>query len=124
MGQSLGDLVKEGSDFLKGMGRVEHVEFEIPMEEGFGREKRCASIRFHGGEARVYIGDTLIKEKSMWKGSQEQLPNKLADFKEDLMQCSHLSATYMPAHLHRGTNKIEYNEDLVVIAKRKPVFWD
>ena len=46
------------------------------------------------------------------------------NFKQELIQCSHLSAAYMPALFYRGTNKIEYNEDLVVTGKRDPVFWD
>jgi len=122
VGQPLSDLVKEGAAFLRNRGDITWVTFEVPQEDGFGYAKSCASINFHNGKALIYIGNS--KEEVVWEGPHEQLPEKLIDFKQELIQCSHLSATYMPAYMYRGTNKIEYNEDLVVAAKRKPVFWD
>ena len=122
VGQPLSDLVKEGAAFLRNRGEITWVTFEVPQEDGFGHKKSCAYIYFRDGKAVISIGDT--SQKLGWEGPHEQLPNQLVKFKQELIKCSHLSAGYMPALFYRGTNKIEYNEDLVVTGKRDPVFWD
>jgi len=119
IGQPLNELVKKGSPFLRGRGKIDFVMFSVPREES--EKTTCAILQFRDDKAQFYTG-SLLPDDLKWEGPYEQL--NLVDFKEDLSRCSVLAAIYMPASFYMGTNAIEYNEDLVVTGKRDPVFWD